>query len=148
VWFKHRAWIPIAWLGCIGNIVATWFAALPAETWHATTHALVAVLFALGAQHLNARRRALSFGSGAELPGDVTALRQELTALREGQSEILVRVEQAVDAIALEMERVGEGQRFLTKVLAETPRNLESSSRSPQPDSHKQPRRSPGEEGM
>jgi hypothetical protein len=31
----------------------------------------------------------------------------------------LTRLEQAVDAIAVEMERVGEGQRFLTKILAE-----------------------------
>jgi hypothetical protein len=31
----------------------------------------------------------------------------------------LERIEQAVDAIALEMERVSEGQRFTTKVLAE-----------------------------
>jgi hypothetical protein len=31
----------------------------------------------------------------------------------------LERLEQAVDVIALEMERVGEGQRFLAKVLAE-----------------------------
>lgn len=31
----------------------------------------------------------------------------------------LARVEQAVEAIAIEMERVGEGQRFLTKILAE-----------------------------
>jgi hypothetical protein len=31
----------------------------------------------------------------------------------------LARLEQAVESIAVEMERVGEGQRFLTKVLAE-----------------------------
>jgi hypothetical protein len=31
----------------------------------------------------------------------------------------LARLEQAVDAIAIEMERVGEGQRFLTKILAD-----------------------------
>ncbi len=31
----------------------------------------------------------------------------------------LARVEDALDAIAVEMERVGEGQRFLTKVLGE-----------------------------
>jgi hypothetical protein len=31
----------------------------------------------------------------------------------------LARIEQAVESIALEMERVGEGQRFITKVLAE-----------------------------
>lgn len=146
MWFKHRAWIPIAWLACLGNIAATWFAALPGETWHATSHAVLAVLFGLGAQRLTARRRAL--GGGAELPTDVTALRDELTALRQGQSDILVRVEQAVDAIAIELERVGEGQRFLTKVLAETPRNLESSSRSPQPDAISIPRRPPADEEL
>lgn len=31
----------------------------------------------------------------------------------------LDRLEQSVDAIALEMERVGESQRFLTKLMAE-----------------------------
>ena len=33
----------------------------------------------------------------------------------------LERIEQAVDAVALEMERIGEGQRFVTKLLAERP---------------------------
>ncbi len=58
VWFKHRAWIPIAWLLSLGNLGAVWFAAQPAEPWHATGHALLAVLFALGARHLMARQRA------------------------------------------------------------------------------------------
>ena len=31
------------------------------------------------------------------------------------------RLEQAVDAIAIEVERVSEGQRFVTKILAERP---------------------------
>ena len=31
----------------------------------------------------------------------------------------LERIEQTVDAIAIEMERMGEGQRFVTKLLAE-----------------------------
>jgi hypothetical protein len=31
----------------------------------------------------------------------------------------LERIEQAVDTIAIEMERIGEGQRFVTKLLAE-----------------------------
>ncbi|MFI5228799.1 MAG: hypothetical protein ACHQWU_07005 [Gemmatimonadales bacterium] len=33
--------------------------------------------------------------------------------------ERIARLEHAVDVIAVEMERVGEGQRFLTKVLVE-----------------------------
>lgn len=36
-------------------------------------------------------------------------------------NERLQRLEQAVDSIAIEMERVSEGQRFVTKLLAEAP---------------------------
>ena len=38
----------------------------------------------------------------------------------------LDRIEQAVDAIALEVERVSEGQRFVTKMMADAPRALPS----------------------
>ena len=38
----------------------------------------------------------------------------------------LARIEQAVDAIAIEMERVTEGQRFVTKLMSErAPARLE-----------------------
>lgn len=33
--------------------------------------------------------------------------------------ERLARIEQAVEAIAVEMERIGEGQRFVTRLLSE-----------------------------
>ncbi|HET9799674.1 MAG TPA: hypothetical protein VFP90_16875 [Gemmatimonadaceae bacterium] len=41
--------------------------------------------------------------------------------------ERLERIEQAVDAIAIEVERIAEGQRFLTKLQADRsePRSLE-----------------------
>jgi hypothetical protein len=58
VWFKHRAWIPVAWLLALVNLAAVWFAARPGEPWHATLHALLAGGLALGAQRLMARRRA------------------------------------------------------------------------------------------
>ncbi len=57
-WFRHRAWIPVAWLSCAANIVSVWFAARPAEAWHATTHAVLAVACGLGAQLLSRRRAA------------------------------------------------------------------------------------------
>jgi hypothetical protein len=116
MWFKHRAWIPIAWLLSLGNVVATWFAAQPAEPWHATIHALLAALFGVGAQRLMDRRRA--------------PLRAE-SVLGDDRME---RLEQAVDSIAVEMERVGEGQRFVTKLLAERGREVERPSESRQPD--------------
>lgn len=59
MWFRHRAWIPISWALCAANVVSVWFAARPAEPWHATIHALLAVACGLGAQHL-ARRRSAS----------------------------------------------------------------------------------------
>lgn len=48
-WLRHPVWIPIAWLLCAVNVAGVWFAARPAEPWHATIHAVLAVLFALGA---------------------------------------------------------------------------------------------------
>ena len=38
-----------------------------------------------------------------------------------GGTERLERLEQAVEAIAIEVERVGEGQRYLTRVLENRP---------------------------
>lgn len=58
MWFRHRAWIPVAWLLSLANVVSVWFAARPAEPWHASIHAALAVLFAVGAQNLAARQRA------------------------------------------------------------------------------------------
>lgn len=43
----------------------------------------------------------------------------------------LDRLEQAVEAIAIEIERVSEGQRFVTKVLAERPAPQQASTSEP-----------------
>jgi len=51
--------------------------------------------------------------------------------------ERFARLEQAVDAIALEVERISEGQRFTTKLLSDQarrtqkPENLQLSSNTP-----------------
>ncbi len=44
----------------------------------------------------------------------------------------LERIEQAIDAVSVEVERISEGQRFVTKLLSERPgeRATISSSRS------------------
>ena len=47
-------------------------------------------------------------GGGRTAPGD-------LKEIRDG----LARMEQAIDAIAIEVERLSEGQRFTTRLLAE-----------------------------
>ena len=52
----------------------------------------------------------------APLPGDLT-LRLE-------------RMEQAIDSIAIEVERISEGQRFVTRLLAERPGQASSGAAS------------------
>ena len=48
-------------------------------------------------------------------------------ALRDSAGSQLTRLEHAIDAIAIEVERIGENQRFLTKLLAsEPPENARS----------------------
>ena len=42
-----------------------------------------------------------------------------LGELPKGVDQRLERIEQAVDAIAIEVERISEGQRFTTKLLAD-----------------------------
>ena len=55
MWFRHRAWIPVAWILSGLNIAATWFAAGDGQPLHAASHALLAALFALAAQRLQVR---------------------------------------------------------------------------------------------
>lgn len=57
MWFRNRAWIPVAWFLSAVNAAAVWFAAAPAEPLHATLHAAFAVAFGVGAQRLAARRQ-------------------------------------------------------------------------------------------
>lgn len=45
--------------------------------------------------------------------------RQHAPALTTDSSQRLERIEQAMDAIAVEVERVSEGQRFVTRLLSE-----------------------------
>ena len=121
MWFKHRAWIVIAWLLSLTNLIAVWFAAQPGETWHATAHALLALLFGLGAQHLGLRRQPRTDASVVtqqELEGRLASLDSRPTA-------------QALDSIAVEIERIGEGQRFLMKLLTERQGRLPDAIRSP-----------------
>ena len=43
----------------------------------------------------------------------------DITARLDAMADRLAKLDNAVDAIAVEVERVSEGQRFVTKVLAE-----------------------------
>jgi hypothetical protein len=56
------------------------------------------------------------------------ALRRAPPALPSADSERLQRLENGMEAMAIEIERISEGQRFVTKLLSE-PRGVESAPR-------------------
>ena len=74
------------------------------------------------------------------IPAAVIALRmmlkhrEKMAALGSGRPSAdadarLMRVESVVESMAVELERIGEGQRFLTKLLADRSQSSEASQR-------------------
>ncbi|GAC1515653.1 MAG: hypothetical protein NVS1B4_07010 [Gemmatimonadaceae bacterium] len=59
----------------------------------------------------------------------ILARRPTPTALGSALEERLLRIEQVVEATALEVERIGEGQRFTTKLLVDGPRSASGGER-------------------
>jgi hypothetical protein len=89
--FTSPLWYPIAVLVSAANVVAVWFAAVPAGPLHATIHAVLAVGFASWAHRLRQSRDAGRLGpetvaaldalEAAEIEN--TRLRQELGAAQQ-----------------------------------------------------------------
>ena len=104
MWFKSRAWIPVAWLLSLTNLVAVWFAARPAEPWHATIHALLAAGFALGAQRLMARRRLATSDDFQQVLDDNERLQQTVEGMQPRMQELEERVDFAERLLATHRE--------------------------------------------
>lgn len=58
---------------------------------------------------------------------------QQASVLNEAQAAQLAQLTQTVDAMALEIERIGEGQRFLTRVMSDPSRSLLAGGAQPLP---------------
>lgn len=92
---KTRFWTRVLVVLSAVNVVAVWFAAQPAEPWHATIHAALAVVFGLWAQRRMRleegppRTDALGQGSGDE----IAALRDEAGEVRRELSEVQERLD-------------------------------------------------------
>jgi hypothetical protein len=101
---KRRFWRATAVIFALGNVGGAIYALINGEMMHAGTHvALLAGTFVLW--------QALSSGPEVEeSPIDSPEIDTRLESLQ-----------QSLDAVALEVERIGEGQRFVTKVLQEQP---------------------------
>jgi hypothetical protein len=101
--FRPALWYPIAVVLSVLNVVGVAFAVGPAEPWHATIHAALAVGFGLWAQRLRQ-----GSGSGA-LQDALQALEIEVSALRHELSEAQERLDFAERVMAQKQEapRVG-----------------------------------------
>jgi hypothetical protein len=104
MWFKHRAWIPVAWLLSLVNLVSVWFAARPAEPAHATLHAVLAAAFAVGAQRLTARQRTAMGDDLQQALDDNERLQQTLEAMQPRMEELEERVDFAERLLATQRE--------------------------------------------
>ena len=103
-------WTAVAAVFTAVNFVGAVFAAVAQEPIHAGAHVLLGVVglyltWRASPWRIVDRTWQLGYADGADLlPGQIDRLSQ---------------LEQSVDAVAIEVERIGESQRFMTKVLTE-----------------------------
>jgi hypothetical protein len=82
---------------------------MPDGTWIPIVMFASAPVIAIGFPIARAYAKRMERGGAPQIPSDVSAR--------------LERMEQAIDSIAVEVERISEGQRFTTKLLAERTSN-------------------------
>jgi hypothetical protein len=103
--FKPSIWYPIAVVLSVLNLVSVVYAVLPGEPWHATSHAVLALAFALWAQRL--RYRLIAARSEPQLGLEA------LEAFEALQAE--------VDSLRLELGEAQERLDFAERRLAQGP---------------------------
>ena len=100
---RSKIWLTVAVIFTAINVAGAPMAAAEAEWLHAGVHVVLALL---GAYYVRKIWR---------------GVRPETPALSADYSDRLTNLEQSIDAVAVEVERIGEGQRFMTRVLTEKP---------------------------
>ena len=111
--FKLRVWFPIAVLLSLGNLVAVWFAAVPAEPLHATIHAALSLGSGLWAYRLRQRLSLSERGlapEAVEALDALEALEIEAGKLRQELSEAQERLDFAERLLAQDSESRRMGQ--------------------------------------
>lgn len=107
---RPKFWLAVAMLFVAVNLGGAGVALVEGEAFHAAAH--IALLFP-GAYFVSrlSRKR-----SARRVDGFVES---DLIAEDTDFTDRLTRLEHSLDAVALEMERIGEGQRFMTSRLTE-----------------------------
>jgi hypothetical protein len=97
---RSKRWLVAAWVFTLINLGGAPFAVASGEPLHAAVHVALLVLGAYWIWRLAPRAR-----------------RDQLPAAQEADAQ-LDQLQQSVDAIALDVERIGEAQRFIAKLAA------------------------------
>lgn len=107
---RSKVWLVVAVLFISVNLAGAGIAAVQGELLHTGVHAGLLLLGAYLVWRLAPRRyaRRIWRWGGSEIPD----LPREFT-------DGLTHLEQSVDAVAIEVERIGEGQRFMTRFFTE-----------------------------
>ncbi|MEO7521139.1 MAG: hypothetical protein ABIW79_04930 [Gemmatimonas sp.] len=98
---RSRVWLGVAVIFTVGNFVGGVFAAAQGEFSHAGVHVALTLLGAYLARRFWRPGESVSTAQ----PGEFT--------------DLLTHLEQSVDSVAIEVERIGEGQRFMTHFFSE-----------------------------
>ena len=102
-------WLTVAVMFSAVNFAGAVFAAVAREPIHAGVHVFLGIAGLYLTWRLSpwriVHRTSPEFHAGADLPPD--------------QLDRISQIEQSIDAVAIEVERIGESQRFMTKVLTE-----------------------------
>ena len=101
---RSKIWLALAVAFVAINLAGAVFAAVGGELLHTTAHVTLLVPGAWLVARLSRGRRGTDDVGVAE-PDDFT--------------DRLKNLEQSVDAVAVEIERIGEGQRFMTRVFTD-----------------------------
>ena len=110
---RRIVWTAVAAVFTAINLAGAVYAAVAQEALHAGVHVLLGVAglyltWRLSPWRIVHRDSQLAGQAAADLPPD--------------RLDRLSQLEQSVDAVAIEVERIGESQRFMTKVLTEKDR--------------------------
>ncbi len=109
IW-RSRIWTAVAAIFTVANVAGAVMAAMRGEAIHTGVHVLLSLIGACFIWWLAPRRsdsdaeREVEHRPSAAAPQTSPELTNRLTHL-----------EQAVDAVAIEVERIGEGQRYITR---------------------------------
>jgi len=111
---RSRIWLAVAVVFTLVNLGGGVVAIAAGEAAHTALHAVLLLVGVAWVWRLAASRSASR---------DASRNRSREEAVKPGRptefTNRLTNLEQSVDAVALEVERIGEGQRFVTRILTE-----------------------------